>query len=113
MATTLKILNGTTTSPAFALGGFELVGIACPTITGASISVLVSSDNGSTFQTLVTDSTGSGAAGAYTILPAASTGNVYVAINSAYFLGVDYFQLVSSASQGADRTFTLHFRAKA
>lgn len=94
------------------LGNLELMGIDCPTISAASISVQVSSDGGVTFKTLVTDSTGNGTNGAYTILPASSTGNVYVAINSEYFLGVDYIQLLSSASQGASRAFTLHVRSR-
>ena len=110
--TAAVIPNGGTTSNSIALGNLELVGVDCPTISAASISIAVSSDGGATFKTLVTDSTGNGTNGAYTILPASSTGNVYVAVNTTYFLGVDYIQLVSSASQGAARTFNLHLRVK-
>src|SRR5579871_2506623 len=110
---TVVIKAGATTSASFALGNLALVGVSCPTLgTGASLSLKVSSDGGATFQTMVTDSTGSGTNGSYTILPASSTGAVYVGINEAYILGVDYVQFVLSASQAGDITLILHLRDK-
>lgn len=104
------IASGATSSDYILSGALTLVGIDCPTLTAGSLGLSVSSDGGTTYRTLVTDSTGNGTAGAFLLLPAASTGAVYVAIDPRWMLGVEMFKLVDSASQGADRTFTLHLR---
>lgn len=109
---TVTIASGGTTSSAYQLGNLALVGIACPTIDSSNLSLQVSSDGGQTYQTLVTDSTGPGTNGAYTILPANSTGNVYVALNPDWTFGVDSIKLLAGSSQSALRTFILHIRDK-
>lgn len=108
--TSVKILSGASSSAAIYLGELTLVGVDCPTTDAGSLSLQVSSDGGTTFRTFVTDSTGNGTNGAYTILPASSTGNVYVGIDVTYMYGADVIKLVDGASQSADRTFTLHLR---
>src|SRR5229473_3463835 len=98
---TVVITSGGTTSSLYRLGNLALVGISCPTVDASNLSLQLSSDGGATFQTLVTDSTGPGTLGAYLLLPAASTGNVYVALNPDWTFGVDAMRLLAGSTQNA------------
>ena len=102
--------NGTV-SNSIPLAGMSLVGVSCPTITSSNLGIAVSSDGGATFQTLITDSTGPGSSGAYLLLPASSTGAVYVAIDPRWTYGADYIQLVAGSSQSSGAVaFKIHLR---
>lgn len=111
MAQTTSVIigNGTSDSAAIPLGNLSLVGISVPTITSAAITLRVSSDGGTTYQGAF-NTTGE-------ILEAASTGNYYLALNPIDTFGMDMVKIRSGnnaggTTQGADRTFTLHFRSK-
>lgn len=84
-------------SSTITLNGLCLCAIQMPTtFTGTAITFLASVDN-VTFQTL--NVTTSGTALSYTVAQAR-----FVSLNPQDFQGVNYLQLVSNASEAADRT---------
>ena len=91
------IASGQTTSGEIACGGFDLCGIQMPAaLTGTQISFVVSSD-GVTFQPL--HSSISGTLLTYTVVQ-----GTFSAIDPKDFFGVNYFKIVSNASEAAARS---------
>lgn len=109
---TVTIATGASVSPGIACGNLALVGIKCPTLTSTNMTLNVSTDNGATYQQMFLDNSNNQANSAYLILPANNTGNIYVALNPDFTLGVDYCQLAINGTQGSAQTFGLHFREK-
>lgn len=96
-AVPFTIASGQATSSTVNANGYTLVGIMFPAaFTGTVITFLVSVD-GVTFRTMID------AAGpvSYTVAQAR-----YIGINPVDFYGVQYFQIVSNASEGALRNLT-------
>ena len=94
------IANGQTTSGAVDLAGTSLVGIQMPaTFSGATITFQVATSLGGTYQTMID---GSGT----TVTRTVSQGK-YVMLSPADFAGIQFLKIVSSASEGAQRTLEL------
>ena len=107
---TATIASGANCTSAISLGNLELVGLKIPAITSSNVTFNVSTDSGSTWQTMATDSSGP-TGGSYYI--AAAAGSIYAELNNNFMFGVDMLQIcTSSQAQTSAVTFGLHVREK-
>lgn len=98
----VTIASGSTTSSAIDLYGTTLVGIFMPSSwTTANLTLKASSDN-STFED-VYDSAG-------TLKTLTAAASHYIMLDPSNYAGIRHLKLVSTATQGADRTLTLAVR---
>jgi hypothetical protein len=107
---TATIASGAQCTSAIPLGNLELVGLKIPAITSSNVTFNVSTDSGTTWQTMQTDSTGP-TGGSYYV--AAGSGNIYAALSDNFMFGVDYLQIcTSNQAQTSAIVFGLHVREK-
>lgn len=99
---TVVIATSVTTSAAYDLADFDLVGLITPsTFDGTDITFLVSADN----VTFVPLAASNGAATAYTIVTTTSTATP---INPTIFAGFRYVKIKTTTNQGTtDTIFTI------
>ena len=92
----VSIASSGTTSAAISTNGLSLVGCQLPaTFTGTAITFTVATTVGGTYQAL----TNASGTLSYTVAQ-----GKYIAINPADFYGVQFFKIVSNATEGATRT---------
>lgn len=93
------IANGQTTTGEVKTNGCPLAGIQLPAaLTGVTITFLVSTQSGGTYQPLYNSS----GQVSYTVAPGR-----YLAINPQDFHGVGFLKVVSGSAEGAQRALTL------
>jgi len=100
ISTTVVIPNGQTTSAAFDIGGFTLVGMILPSALTSTAMKINASDSLAGTYVPVYGPTGTQIS--YTV--AASR---YVVIPPTDLQGVNFIELVAGSAEGADRTITL------
>ena len=98
---TFVIANGQTTSAAVAIKDPASIGLLVPTVTSGTLKVQVSADGANFFD--LQD------ASANVLLSYVTTtgGFALSSVDLSHVLGYGWLRVVSGASQGADRTFTL------
>lgn len=98
--TTATIANGATTSGAVDLKNKTLVGIEFPAaLTGTSVSFTVARHGSTTFLPLYTS--------AGTRVSVTFTASSHIGLLASDFAGCEQVKIVSSASEGAERSITL------
>lgn len=95
---TVVIASANTSSSSLSANGMSLVGCELPaSMTGTAISFVAATTIGGTYQEL---DNASGKV-SYTV-----QGGKFIAVSPTDFYGVQYFKIVSNASEGSTRTFT-------